>query len=371
MPMGLLIMHWDDRIGVEILGAYPEEIQIDDKTLMQLYSQHEYTGEAGLVTLTAGAVNLASYYTGAETALYVILVLTTQEDGEVFEDGLAEITRTIAANMASGNLEPLLPTLFQRLSVYPNMDAEQKLANILSNDLKKEIILRLEEDVLISKSELSIWLKDQYKDGFFDLETELTYLIKAGLIKVGSIQGQPSEIIFLVRDLILLRVPPKELVLDPVDHHLPESLKESYINEVKLYFKNYKVDLRDSLKIANEVILDPEVYEVLKLLRQAIVTRNDIEKLRKKGVNNVDRVLKTLWTNKMILSLEDASKNEYFCLITDFKIDLIFPEYCIDIIKSQYISKMQNPLVLTEALEIMKEEYYSSLKVVEPDVVDA
>ena len=58
---------------------YPEEASIQDKTLMQLYSQHEFTGEAGMVSITAGAVNLASYFSGPESAIYVILILTSEE----------------------------------------------------------------------------------------------------------------------------------------------------------------------------------------------------------------------------------------------------------------------------------------------------
>jgi len=53
MPLGMLIMHWDERIGVEVLGAYPEEATIPEKSLMQIYSQHEFTGEVGMDTIQA------------------------------------------------------------------------------------------------------------------------------------------------------------------------------------------------------------------------------------------------------------------------------------------------------------------------------
>ena len=119
MPTGLVIMHWDERVGVEILGAYPEEVVIQEKTLMQLYSQHEFTGEAGMVSLTAGAVNLASYYTGSESGVYVILILTAEEDGDVYEEGMAEITRQILMNLESDSLGSILPPLFQRLGPIP------------------------------------------------------------------------------------------------------------------------------------------------------------------------------------------------------------------------------------------------------------
>jgi hypothetical protein len=115
MPLGLVIMHWDERIGVTIVASYPEEISIQEKTLMQLYSQHEFTGEAGMVTLMAGTVNLASYYTGPDSAMYIILILNLDEDGDIFEEGLGEISRQIINSIDSPNLKTLFLHYF---SVY-------------------------------------------------------------------------------------------------------------------------------------------------------------------------------------------------------------------------------------------------------------
>ncbi|MDX1797143.1 MAG: hypothetical protein R3255_00700, partial [Candidatus Lokiarchaeia archaeon] len=64
MPIGLVVMRWDDRVGTEILAKYPEEINVTDKTLMQVYSTHEYSGESGMISLMIGSLNIASYYTG-------------------------------------------------------------------------------------------------------------------------------------------------------------------------------------------------------------------------------------------------------------------------------------------------------------------
>jgi hypothetical protein len=69
-----------------------------------------------------------------------------------------------------------------------------------------------------------------------------------------------------------------------------------------------------------DTLLDPETYEVLKLLRQAIVTRDDLEKLQKKGVEDVDGVLKKLWDAQMIIVLQDEAGNEYFALQSNVKI---------------------------------------------------
>ncbi|MHA1602196.1 MAG: hypothetical protein ACTSVL_05100 [Promethearchaeota archaeon] len=62
---------------------------------------------------------------------------------------------------------------------------------------------------------------------------------------------------------------------------------------------------------------------------KALVTLNDLEKLRKKGVNDVDRVLKAFWEVKMISLFQDDKSNEYFCLTSDFYIGRFDPIYTL------------------------------------------
>ncbi len=362
MPTGMVIMHWDERVGVEIVAAYPEEATIQEKTLMQLYSQHEFTAEAGMVSITAGAVNLASYYTGPDTAIYVIMILTAEEDADMYEEGLTEIARQIVFNVDSDQLNVLLPSLFQRLSIYPSLKDEQRMAMLLNSEVKRMILNRLRDEAAITKSEIAVWLKDQYKDGFVDLESILNAMIKAGIIKVASVKGLPSDMIFLAEDIMTLRLPPKDLIKDPVDRHLPASLKDSYITEVRNFFQNYIPSEQDNLDIIEKIFLDPSCYEVLTLMREAMVTRNDLEKLRKKGVDDVDRVLKAMWETKMVAVFQDEKQNEYFTLVSDFYINKFFPRYNLDTIRLQYRTKAQNSNALLKALDLMKEEYYMQVK---------
>ncbi len=359
MPTGLVVMHWNERVGVEILGAYPEESTIQDRTLMQLYSQHEFTGDAGLVSLSAGAVNLASYYTGSETAVYVILILTAEEDGDVYEEGLAEITRQIISNIHSGDLNSILPPLFQRLSVYPTLNEEQRYALLLNSEINRLLLNRLRDEAVISKAEISIWMKDRYREGFVDIETIIASLVKLGLIKIASVKGLTSDMVFLTEDLMAIRIPPGNLIKDPVDRHLPESLKETYLSEVRNVFQSYVPNQKDNQNIIENIFLDPACYEVLKLMREAIVTRNDLEKLKKKGVDDVDKALKAFWEAKMVSVLQDAKGTEYFCLTTNFFIDKFYPRYNVDTIINQYRSKSQNNTALIKALSLMKEEYFN------------
>ena len=355
-------MKWDERMGVNILATYPEETEIQERTLMQVYSQHEFTGEAGLVVLSAGAIHLASYYTGPETSVYVILLLTAEEDGDAYEEGLVEISRQILTTLDPEPLKKMLPSLFQRLSIYPTLNQEQRLAMLYNSTVKRMIMERLRSECLLPKSEITIWLKDQYQEGFVDLDSIMASLVKNGLVKISSVQGISSDIVFFNRDLMVMRVPPAELIKDPAGRHLPESLVGDYKTEVRNFFLNYEVSKEDNIKVIDEVLLDPAAYACIRLMRAAIVTRNELEKLRKKGVDNVDRVLKILWENKMISVFKDEKDTEYYALQSDFKILKIYPKYNVDTIRAQYRSRTKNPNSLVRALDLMKSEYYAMLE---------
>ena len=107
---------------------------------------------------------------------------------------------------------PMIPDLFRRLSVYPTLNNEQRLAITYQDEIKRLIISRLRDEGVVSKSELMVWLKDQYKQGFVDLEGVLTELIKREIVKETSVKGMPSELIFLIQDVVALRIPPVKII---------------------------------------------------------------------------------------------------------------------------------------------------------------
>ena len=113
MPVGLAIMRWDERVGTEILAKYPEELTITDKTLMQVYSTHEYSGESGMISLMIGSLNIASYYTGPDKGFYILLLLSLDDDPDAYEGGLIDISRIILQNVIDDAYVPMIPDLFR------------------------------------------------------------------------------------------------------------------------------------------------------------------------------------------------------------------------------------------------------------------
>jgi len=357
MPIGLVIMRWDIKVSTEILAKYPEELIIGDETLMQIYAAHEYTGEPGMISLLVGPLNIASYYTGREKPLYIILLLNLDEDADAYEGGLSDISRVIFQNFEDNAYLEMIPFLFQRLSTYPNLNEEQSLAITYVDSVNQLIINRLREEGVITKSELKIWLKDRYREGFFDVDAILMDLIKKEIIKETSVKGMPSELIFLINDPFMIRRPPITLLKNPLERGLPENFIDEYRIVVKKFFQKYRPTDEDNLKILDEVIVDPQVYEILKLLRISIVTKNVLEKLRKKGVDDVDGGLKKLWDNEMIHVFQDQKGNEYYALLSDFSTALVYPKYMLNTIIYQYGVKSKSNAVLIEYLNVLDDNY--------------
>lgn len=356
MPVGLVIMRWDERAGNEILSKYPEEITLSDKVLMQVTSTHEYSGESGMISISVGSLNITSYYTGPENGYYILLLLNLDDDPDAYEGGLIDVSRMILENLEDDAYLHLIPSLFQRLTIYPTLNTEQTLALTYQDEVKRLIINRLRDEGVISKSELNIWLKDQYRKGLVDIEPILLDLIKQDIVKEASVKGMPSELIFLINDISLIRMPAAKIIQDPTNRGLPSNLEENYKRECREFFKNYHPSEQDERHIL-EVITEPQVYTTLQLLRTAIVTRNDLEKLKKKGVDDIDKVLKALWDAQMIKVFQDTNNNEYYALLTDIYLKSTFPKYILNTIKLDYDNKSKSEQVLIEYINVLENTY--------------
>ncbi|MCP4763719.1 MAG: hypothetical protein GY870_18250, partial [archaeon] len=154
----------------------------------------------------------------------------------------------------------------------------------------------------------------------------------------------------------ITRIPPVTLMKDATNRGLPGGLVDTYKSEVTNFFSQYRNNLEDNLHLLT-ILLDPPVYETITLLRQAIVTRDDLEKLQKKGVDDVDYVLKKLWEVKMISVLQDDSGNEYYGLQSDVTISKLFPEYNLNMIREQYSIKTKSSNVLVEYIDTLKDQF--------------
>ncbi len=120
MPKGLIVMKYNDRSGIDIKASFPqEELDINSGTLMNIFSLHEFSKQAGIASLTVGDINISTYYTGVDMDYFIILLLNVLENPEDYEEGLQEISQMILKNLEEDRYINMLPYLFKQISEHP------------------------------------------------------------------------------------------------------------------------------------------------------------------------------------------------------------------------------------------------------------
>jgi hypothetical protein len=119
MPDGLIFMKYDERSGMEIKAKYPEKkFKITDKTLMQILNLHEFSEQAGIVSLTLEDINFVTYYSGSDSDYFFILMLNMLESPEDYEEVLEEVSLNIIENLENKKYIEMLPRLFKKISTH-------------------------------------------------------------------------------------------------------------------------------------------------------------------------------------------------------------------------------------------------------------
>lgn len=117
MAQGLVVMEWNDRSGTDVILKSPESVKINLKELLQVISIHKYSRERGVTGFSDDSKNILSYYAGPETNLYFILILTSLDDPDDFEERLEKVSNIILDNLDDGGYKKLLPSLLTQLSI--------------------------------------------------------------------------------------------------------------------------------------------------------------------------------------------------------------------------------------------------------------
>lgn len=360
MPIGLIVFTWDDRIGAEIKSKIPEELEISEQTLKQIYSSHFLEESGGFLSLIIGALNVASYYTGTGLNYFISLLLGIEEDPDNYEDAIIDATRFIINNLQNNRYESLLPSIYDRITLYPSFEEEQKLAIAYVDEVKRLIISRLIDEGNATKNDLLNWLKEKLQIEYLDIDGILNSLVKLGLIKISSVKGLPSESVFLTNDVFIIRTPAAHIIKQAKGKKLSESMSSEYLSNVKAFFQKYIPTLDDE-KVISDILADTDTYTILNLIRLSPITRKGLDKVKKK-VKNIDKALKKIWSAGIIQVLKDKSGEEFYFLKTDIRIEKFYPEYLIDIIRTSYNNKTVANPVLIEHLKNLRDVYQSQFK---------
>ncbi len=349
MPIGLIFTRWNELAGNEILAKYPEDIDISDKNLMQIFNTHDFSGKKGMISLLVGSINIISYYSGKETNYCIILLLSIDDHPEDFEEILFEVSQDILENLGEN-----LPTLYDRIKIYPFLTFEQRLTLLYSNEIKRSIIYRLRTEGVILKSDLNDWLQEKSPNG--DLNTILFELVQKEIIEIFSARAERSLLISFMNDIVMFRIPPFNLLKNSRKSGLSDSEFKNYKKDCDHFFEKYIISEDDNLKVI-KLLNNYQAFDCLRLLREGAATIKNLEKSRNNDIDNIEKIIQMLKEARMIKSYLDSEGNEYFAIISDFYISYCLPEYILNVIKINYNNRLTTKEVLLKYLDLLENRY--------------
>jgi len=123
LPVGILIIRWDNEIGPINEGFYPDNLKITNNLLTQVYSSHRYQSlKPGFASISLKNNKVVSFFSGVgddhisvENYVVALLLRRDEKPGKY-----REILKTIAAEILDKTQDAkflkLLPNLFRELA---------------------------------------------------------------------------------------------------------------------------------------------------------------------------------------------------------------------------------------------------------------
>lgn len=248
---------------------------------------------------------------------------------------------TLISNINIRLANELKFTLFQieRLS---RLDKLQKIALIFNTDERVKVLEILRERP-IAKKELK--RKLEKIKSTINIDILLRPFLELNLIrrdwstgekdtKTGIIKHQ-GEYIFLVKDVVLSRVPNENLL-----KHLKETkpqLFEKYKQKINGFFSKYNpyTEPPEETKKLASILLSPDIYDFFALLRSNFYPLDKIPKIFSDfAVTEI--LLDSLKKLNVVTQIKDEEDRDWILLLTDIKPLVIFPEYLLPYIRKNF-----------------------------------
>ncbi|MFX1308626.1 MAG: hypothetical protein ACFE8C_02935 [Promethearchaeota archaeon] len=232
-------------------------------------------------------------------------------------------------------------TIFQvdRLS---NLDKLQKAA-LIYNSNERLKILEILRNSPFSKNDMKKILEKMTST--VNVDILLRPFLELNIIRRDWIKGEKDkktgeithqgEYLFLVKDIMLARVPNENLL-----NHFKETKNELlpiYKQKVIDFFANYDPytePLEEMRKLAS-ILLNPDVYDFFVLMRHNHYPLDKIPKIFSEfAVTEI--LLDDLKKLNIITEVTDDNNRKWICLLTDLKPLIVFPEYLLPKIREAY-----------------------------------
>jgi len=384
MPEGLAVLKWDDELGPVVASKTPRKLKVglDPTTSMRVYGistlgETEESQKPSFNSLTFPDFQLAVYYGGLNMHLkglpsMVFLVLSPDEDPEVYKEALPEIATQIFINAEDDKYKKLVPKLYKQLERYTQMTAEQRQAAIINDPVRRIIIQTLMKQGTIQSAELAELIFEEIGKQI-DVDIILGPLVKMGVIATGWVEGLASEVIYLTRAMFVLRKTSLDTIKAVREEQLPADVGEEFLKSTQEYHKDYIERIRTDIfeTIWSEAeglskhILDFEIYDIIQVLRTGPM---EIERLKAETNLDDEKItikLKKLEKADIIMKIKDKEGRQHIMLKCNPEVITVYPEWLIqrtvDLYNDEEIVSQQ----AIHYLEVLKKSHPSQLESME------
>jgi hypothetical protein len=108
MPVGILVIRWDNEIGPINEGFYPDTLKITNNLLTQVYSSHRYK----VVSFFSG---VGQDFISVENYVVALLLRRDEKPGK-YREILKTIAAEILEKIPDGAFKKVLPGLYDQLA---------------------------------------------------------------------------------------------------------------------------------------------------------------------------------------------------------------------------------------------------------------
>ncbi|MHA1705955.1 MAG: hypothetical protein ACTSUX_07705 [Promethearchaeota archaeon] len=123
MPVGILVIRWDNEIGPINEGFYPDNLKLTNNLLTQVYSSHRYQSlKPGFASISLKNNKVVSFFSGVgddhiSVENYVVaLLLRRDEKPGKYREILKTIAAKILDKIENGEFKKILPDLYRELA---------------------------------------------------------------------------------------------------------------------------------------------------------------------------------------------------------------------------------------------------------------
>ncbi|MFW9879615.1 MAG: hypothetical protein ACFFG0_41595 [Candidatus Thorarchaeota archaeon] len=328
----IILSHWNKQTGPEPIIQYPPEKPFPPKDFfLKIWAKHELDKENTMIEFTPE--DSEDYYISIiqqfEGEIYFLILVYKRENiiennqlGQESPDILAIMSKNLVELINTNKITRAISEAYTTIKNYSKLDKEENLKNFFQDKIKNTILQILRNGV-ISKSDLTHKLRNDYGFSTINIDLILISFIRENLIVKENVPGS-KECYFLINDLSYTRIPPKSIATDKNDNVLSKKYKDSLEN----FYFNYDIitDI-ENRTIIQTVLLDKDVFSLIKTLREGRVSVNDCLSI----LNNKQELLNELLEKKFIFEAKG-----FVYLFSDVRFIKFKPYFIIKRIVERY-----------------------------------